>query len=56
MGHYRSRVMQQGECNAPATMVRAMNEIFRDMIFKDLIIYIDDIRSEERRVGKECEP
>ena len=35
--------MQQGNCNAPTTMVRAMNEIFRDMIFKDLIIYIDDI-------------
>ena len=43
MGHYRSRVMQQGDCNAPATMVGVMNEIFRDMIFKDLIIYIDDI-------------
>ena len=35
--------MQQGDCNAPATMVRAMNEIFRDMIYKDLMIYIDDI-------------
>ena len=43
MGHYRSPLMQQGDCNAPATMVRAMNEIFRDLIFKDLIIYIDDI-------------
>ena len=43
MGHYRSRVMQRGDCNATATMVRAMNEIFPDMIFKDLIIYIDDI-------------
>ena len=43
MGHYRRRVMQQGDCNAPATMVRAMNEIFPDMICKDLIIYIDDI-------------
>ena len=35
--------MHQGDCNAAATMVRAMNEIFGDMIFKDLIIYIDDI-------------
>ena len=35
MGHYRSRVMQQGDCNAPATMVRAMNEIIADMIFKE---------------------
>ena len=43
MGHYRRRVMQQEACNAPATIVRAMNEIFRDMINKDLIIYIYDI-------------
>ena len=43
MGHYRCRVMQQGDCNVPAIMVRAMNEFFQDMIFKDLIIYIDDI-------------
>ena len=35
--------MQRGDCNGLATMVRAMNEIFQDMIFKDLIIYIDDI-------------
>ena len=43
MRHYRRRVMQQGDCNATATMVLAMNEIFRGMIFKDLIISIDDI-------------
>ena len=43
MGYYRSRIMQQGNCNAPATMARAMYEIFTDMIFKDLVIYIDDI-------------
>ena len=43
LGHYRSRVMQQRDCNAPATMVRAMKEIFRDIIHNDLIIYIDDI-------------
>ena len=35
--------MQQGDCNAPATMVRRMHGIFQDMIFKDLIIYMDDI-------------
>ena len=35
--------MQQGYCNATATMMRVMNEIFRDMIFEDLMIYIDDI-------------
>jgi len=43
MGYYRSRIMQQGDCNAPATMVRAMNEIFKDMVFQDLIIYIHNI-------------
>ena len=43
MGHHRSCVMQQADCNAAATMVRALNVIFRDMIYKDLIIYIDDL-------------
>jgi len=43
MGYYLSRIMQQGDPNAPATMVRAMFEIFKDMVFKDLVIYIDDI-------------
>jgi len=43
VGYYRSRIMQQGDCNAPATMVRAMYEIFKDIVFKDLVIYIDDI-------------
>jgi len=35
--------MQQGDRNALATMVRAMYEIFKDMVLKDLVIYIDDI-------------
>jgi len=43
MGYYRSRIMQQGDCNTPSTMVRAMYEIFKDMVFKDLVIYINDI-------------
>ena len=43
MGHYLSRVMQQVDHNATATIVRAMNTIFRSMIYKDLIIDIDDI-------------
>jgi len=43
MEYYRSRIMQQGDRNASATMVRAMYEIFKDMVCKDLIIYIDDI-------------
>ena len=43
IGHYRSRVVQQGDCNVHATVVRAVNEIFRDMNYKDWIIYIYDI-------------
>jgi len=43
MGYYRSRIMQQGDRNAPTTMVRAMYESFKDMVFKDLVIYINDI-------------
>jgi len=43
MSYYRSRIMQQGDHNAPATMLRAIYEIFKDMVFKDLVIYIDNI-------------
>jgi len=43
MIYYRSRIMQQGDYNDPATMVRAMYLIFKDMVFKELVIYIDDI-------------
>jgi len=43
MGYYRSCIMQQGDRNPPATMVRAMYEILKDMLFKDLVIYFNDI-------------
>ena len=55
MGHYRSRVMQQGDCNAPAKMVSAMKAIFTDMISKDLIIYIDDIIISSRNYKQHVE-
>jgi len=35
--------MQQGDRNAAATMVRAMYDIFKDMVLNDLVIYINDI-------------
>ena len=35
--------MQQEYCNVTATLVRAMKEIFRDMIFQNVMIWIDDI-------------
>ena len=55
MGHYRSWVIQQGDCNATATIVRAMNATFRDMIYKDLIIYIDDIIISSRNYKQHVE-
>jgi hypothetical protein len=42
MGKFRSRVMQQGDKNAPATMVRAMNYLFADHP-EILRVYLDDI-------------
>ena len=39
----RSRVMSQGDCNAPGTMMKAMLDIFKDMVYQYLVIYIDDI-------------
>ena len=43
MEHYRRRVMQQLDCNAGRTIVRAKNLIFPQTIFQHLIMYIDDI-------------
>ena len=35
--------MQQGDCNAPATMMKLVNHIFRDLLAKCVFVYIDDI-------------
>ena len=35
--------MQQEDCNAPATMMELMNEIFKDMLRNSLLVYLDDI-------------
>jgi len=43
MGYFRSRIIQQGDRNTPATIAPAMYEIFKHMVFKDLVIYLDDI-------------
>ena len=42
-GTFQSNVMQQGDCNAPATFQRLMNTIFRDYIGIFLHIYLDDM-------------
>ena len=41
MGKFDSRVMQQGDCNAPATMMTVVNSLFRNMT--DVMIYLDNI-------------
>lgn len=42
-GTYTSAVMQQGDCNAPATFQRLMTSIFQDVIGTFMHIYINDI-------------
>uniref|UniRef100_A0AAY5K2N8 ribonuclease H n=1 Tax=Esox lucius TaxID=8010 RepID=A0AAY5K2N8_ESOLU len=42
-GHYEYRVMPFGLTNAPAVFQAFMNDIFRDMIDRFVIIYLDDI-------------
>ena len=42
-GTFVSNVVQQGDCNAPATFQRLMTAIFRDVIGRFLHVYLDDI-------------
>jgi hypothetical protein len=42
-GTCMSLVMQQGDCNTPATFQRLMTAIFRDIIGKFMHCYLDDI-------------
>ncbi|KAK3532389.1 hypothetical protein QTP86_016701 [Hemibagrus guttatus] len=42
-GHYEYRVMPYGLANAPAVFQSFINEIFRDILNKYVVAYIDDI-------------
>ena len=42
-GRCESNVMQQGDCNGPATFQRLMVEIFRDALGIRVHVYLDDI-------------
>ncbi|SJL05234.1 uncharacterized protein ARMOST_08600 [Armillaria ostoyae] len=42
-GMFTSAVMQQGDCNAPATFQRLMMSIFQDIIGVFMHVYINDI-------------
>ncbi|KAK3517125.1 hypothetical protein QTP86_004013, partial [Hemibagrus guttatus] len=54
-GHYEYRVMPYGLANAPAVFQSFINEIFRDILYKYVVAYIDDIliysKSEEEHQG-----
>jgi len=43
LGPLISRIMQQGNRNAPATMVKLMHYIFSNIVYKCVVIYLDDI-------------
>ena len=42
-GTFVSLVMQQGDCNAPATFQRLMTTLFRDFLGRFVHVYLDDI-------------
>ncbi len=42
-GLYEFVVLPFGLCNAPATFMRLMNDIFRDELDRCVLIYLDDI-------------
>jgi len=42
-GHYQFKVLSYGQINAPATFQAAMNDIFRPLLGKCAVVYIDDI-------------
>ncbi len=42
-GHYEYRVMPYGLSNSPSVFQSFMNEIFRDMLHRFIVVYIDNI-------------
>ena len=50
MAKYHALGMHQGDCNTPATMMRAMNVVFRNI--QDLMMYHDDILIDNHTYGK----
>ena len=42
-GLYQYTVISFGLCNAPSTYQRLMETVLRDLLYKELIVYIDDI-------------
>jgi len=43
MGKFDSLVIHQGDCNEPATMIRAINLLLREFIGNTVMVYVDNI-------------
>ena len=50
IGLYEFNRIPFGLCNAPATYQRLMQDMFRDNLFRDLLVYLDDILVYSRSV------
>ena len=42
-GKMRSRIISQGDCNAPGTIIEGMLHIVKDLVYQCVIIYINNI-------------
>ena len=51
-GLYHWRVMLFGLCNSPATFQSMMDNIFHDLLYNDVIVYLDDILIYTEKVDK----
>ena len=43
LGMYESLVVRDGLCNAPSVFQHFLNEVFRELLGRGLIVYIDDV-------------
>ena len=55
IGLFEFNRMAFGLCNAPATYQRLMHDVFRDDIFKVLLVYLDDILVYSKTVDEHLE-
>lgn len=42
-GHFEYTVLPMGLCNAPGTFMQLMNDVFRDLLDKSVLVFLDDI-------------